>query len=457
MSMNENEKIDSLIKELSLLPGISNENARKLEAKFRLEFNFNSNHIEGNTLTYGETKLLLIFDKTEGAHDMREFEEMKAHDVAYRWIKELAEDKSYMLIERDIKQLNQIILVRPFWKEAETPDGQATRRQIQVGEYKQHPNSVRLQNGEIFHYASPIDTPMAMHELMDWYYSEVDKKELRPVELAAILHYKFVLIHPFDDGNGRISRLLMNYVLLSNDLPPVIIKSADKKNYLNALNQADTGNLNAFVKYIAQQLIWSLNLQLKATKGESIEDDDDVYKQVALFKKEQLNIYNNKPIKTFELVTKVYRNLISKVIIDLEHKVTVFDDLFEEVQTKYYLKFTQGKTKEELFDNLYSLDTFINTEIDNFYNLDVLNSTEINLNAISWEKEFKSSINEKIANTRFKVQIIFEKRSFIIELYNTSEVFQFPYVQNFTESEITSIVNNLYKGVFEKIQANTQK
>ncbi|RYU94240.1 Fic family protein [Emticicia agri] len=455
--MNENEKIDSLIKELSLLPGISNENARKLEAKFRLEFNFNSNHIEGNTLTYGETKLLLIFDKTEGAHDMREFEEMKAHDVAYRWIKELAEDKSYMLIERDIKQLNQIILVRPFWKEAETPDGQATRRQIQVGEYKQHPNSVRLQNGEIFHYASPIDTPMAMHELMDWYYSEVDKKELRPVELAAILHYKFVLIHPFDDGNGRISRLLMNYVLLSNDLPPVIIKSADKKNYLNALNQADTGNLNAFVKYIAQQLIWSLNLQLKATKGESIEDDDDVYKQVALFKKEQLNIYNNKPIKTFELVTKVYRNLISKVIIDLEHKVTVFDDLFEEVQTKYYLKFTQGKTKEELFDNLYSLDTFINTEIDNFYNLDVLNSTEINLNAISWEKEFKSSINEKIANTRFKVQIIFEKRSFIIELYNTSEVFQFPYVQNFTESEITSIVNNLYKGVFEKIQANTQK
>ena len=233
-------EIDQLVEVLKALPTITNENQQKLDKKFRLEFNYNSNHIEGNTLTYGETELLLIFDKTEGVHELREFEEMKAHDAAYKLIQDFAEDTEKPLTEAFIKQLNKLILVRPFWKEAITEDGQPTRRLIKVGEYKEYPNSVRLQNGEIFEYASPIDTPINMGELIQWYNNEAKKNELHPVELAALLHYKFVLIHPFDDGNGRISRLLMNYVLLKNNLPPVIIKTHDKKGYLNALNQADT-------------------------------------------------------------------------------------------------------------------------------------------------------------------------------------------------------------------------
>ena len=100
---------------------------------------------------------------------------------------------------------------------------------IKVGNYKQHPNSVRLQNGEMFHYTSPENTPIEMGELISWYKDEEQKNELHPVTLAALLHYKFVRIHPFDDGNGRISRLLMNYVLLKYSLQPVVIKSSDKK------------------------------------------------------------------------------------------------------------------------------------------------------------------------------------------------------------------------------------
>lgn len=440
--MNENDKISALLEELSALPDINAENARKLEDKFRLEFNFNSNHIEGNTLTYGETKLLLIFDKTEGQHEMREFEEMKAHDVAYRWIKELAKDKSYRLIERDIKQLNEIILVRPFWKEALTPDGQPTRRQIQVGEYKQHPNSVRLQNGEMFHYTSPTDTPMAMYDLLNWFHEEEDKKELSAVELAALFHYKFVLIHPFDDGNGRIARLLMNYVLLSNNLPPVIIKSADKKNYLNALNQADTGNLPAFVNYIAQQLRWSLEMTLKATKGERIEEEDDIAKQVALFKKEQLNIYNKRPIKTPELVQKVYKNFLSGFLSELDRKVSDFNDLFENISSSYSLRFTiiSDTTKEEHFSDLTQMEEFL--------------SHESNLKAISWVKKLNSSLNEKIADTTITLSVIFEKRDVVIELRKSEIKFQLSYAQNFTDSEISSMINKTFRSIFEKIQAN---
>ncbi|MCH5715225.1 Fic family protein [Niabella hibiscisoli] len=166
------DNIDKLYKELVNLSPLSKAQQRKLDEKFRLEFNYNSNHLEGNTLTYGETKLLLIFGETNGSHEFREYEEMKAHDVAYELIKEWANQAEHDLLEKDIKNLNEIILVQPFWKEAITEDGQTTRRQIQIGNYKEQPNSVRLANGEIFEYTSPLDTPIAMQELMDWYNTE---------------------------------------------------------------------------------------------------------------------------------------------------------------------------------------------------------------------------------------------------------------------------------------------
>lgn len=279
------QKIQALqetLKGLTMKP----EHQKALDKKFRLEFNYNSNHIEGNTLTYGETELLLIFDDTRGNHTMREYEEMKAHDVAFELVKEWAADPEHVLTENNIRQLNEIILVRPFWKEAITPDGQNTRRLIEVGEYKKHPNSVRLQNGEIFDYASPTDTPIKMGELIAWYREEESNKEMHPVALAALLHYKFVCIHPFDDGNGRVSRLLMNYVLLKNGLPPVVIKTAEKQNYLAALHSADTGDLNSFVKYIGEQAVWSLELSVKAGRGESLDEPDDLDKELFILQRE---------------------------------------------------------------------------------------------------------------------------------------------------------------------------
>lgn len=445
--MSENEKIDFLLQELAALPAINDESARKLEDKFRLEFSFNSNHLEGNTLTYGETKLLLIFDKTDGPHEMREFEEMKAHDVAYRWIKELAQDKSHRLIERDIKQLNQIILVRPFWKEAQTSDGQPTRRQIQVGEYKQHPNSVRLQNGEMFHYTSPMDTPMAMHDLLNWFHEEVEKKELSAVELAAIFHYKFVLIHPFDDGNGRISRLLMNFVLLRNDLPPVIIKSADKKNYLNALNQADSNNLPAFVDYITRQLIWSLQLTIKATNAESIEEEGDIDKQVSLFKKEQLSIIKQKPKKTGELVLNVYRNFIKVLLNKLDKKASEFDELFTKTNsTQSLIVGFDGNSKIKLPMPIRSDIDFENLIKDD-------NKKEY----FSWKKEYIKALSGKTSDIIMALEIHFYEDNFSVSLDKDEITGQFSYARNLSEAEITSIVNKIYKGIFEKIQANTKK
>lgn len=356
-------KIDRLFAEWQNLQPISKENADRLWKKFRLEWNYNSNHIEGNTLTYGETQLLLLFDKTTGDHEMREFEEMKAHDVAIAAIRQWAVQEGRDITEADIRELNQIILVRPFWKDALTYDGQPTRRLIKVGEYKEHPNSVRLSNGEMFHYASPEDVPIKMHELMDWYR---ENQDLPPVILAAEMHYRFILIHPFDDGNGRIARLLMNYIFIKNGLPPIIIKSADKKNYLTALNKADVGDREAFHEYIAEQLVWSLEIAVKAAKGESIEEDDDLDKEIELLSREAAT---SKIVskKSKEVIQNTYLPFLKTFYDSIEKKMERFNTLFVEWDKSYVVSNNYG-VESYYFSSLNELeDIILNYSHQGFY------------------------------------------------------------------------------------------
>ena len=330
----------------SLLP-MSPENQRRWDEKVRLEFNYNSNHIEGNTLTYGDTQLLLLFDETHGSRPMRDYEEMKAHDVAFQKIKEWATDTETPLTEQDIKNLNQIILVQPFWKDAITPDGQPTRRQITVGNYKTQPNSVLLPNGELFEYTAPQEVPVRMQALMEWYRDE--QTALHPVTLAAMFHYKFVCIHPFDDGNGRVSRLLMNYVLLAHKLPPVVIKSSDKQNYLHALHLADTGQYEAFIRYIAEQVVSSLEMAIKAAKGESIEEPDDLDKEIALLARQ---LQHQETYKTPQQVLNVFHWAQQKLLTPCEAVLQKFDKLFQE--KKRVRKVNDKEIEEEnIFKDLW--------------------------------------------------------------------------------------------------------
>ena len=211
---------------------------------------------------------------------------MKAHDVALLQITEMAKNDERPLSELFIKELNEIILVKPFWKDATTQSGTPTRKKIEIGKYKTSPNSVQQKSGEIREYASPEETPALVKDLLEWYQDKNEK--LHPVQLAAEFHYKFVDIHPFDDGNGRVARLIMNYILLKNHFPIVIIKSDDKENYLTALQKADNGDLLSFIEYIEKQSIESLKLSVKAGKGEDISELADIEKQIEILKREKL-------------------------------------------------------------------------------------------------------------------------------------------------------------------------
>lgn len=400
MSLKSNiEQIERLRKELSTLQPISAENKRKLDEKLRLEFHYNTNHIEGNTLTYGETKLILLFDEVVKNHKGREIEEMKASEVAYQYIEELAEDKERPLSERDLKELNRILLVRPFYKEATTADGQETRRLISIGDYKQHPNTVRLENGELFHYSSPAETPAQMTDLINWYREEEEKGERHPIELAALLHYRFVRIHPFDDGNGRISRLLVNYVLYKHDLPPVVVKTDDKTNYLRALHQADVGDLNAFVEYMSEQLIWSLELTIKATNGEDIEEVDDWKKKLDLLDRKLENNAELHDVKSPAVIGRILDDVIIPLFYKVYDELNLFDKLF--IEKAFYVNASNGEIA-----NIISKDDFlvISKHKDAFYN-----SVELGIRFMQFKKNGSNTFN--IGD---KVSIVFENTLYVI-------------------------------------------
>ncbi len=439
------EKIDRLKKEYNALMPMSPEFQSKLDKKFRLEFSFNSNHIEGNTLTYSETELLLLFDDTKGSHTMREYEEMKAHDVAFQLIRQWTQDDR-PLSEVDINNLNKVLLVRPYWKEAITPDGQNTRRQILVGEYKQQPNSVRLPNGEMFEYATPLETPAKMKELVEWLSTQETSKTAHPLLLAALLHYRFVCIHPFDDGNGRVSRLLMNYVLFRHGFPPVIIKSVDKANYLRALNLADTGNTEAFVRYIGEQLVWSLELSIKAANGASIEEPDDIDKELVLLQKQLSSQNPLQQQKTPESVFAAFDGGLIELFQLVETKLQTIVPSFFEVERRLFPNMIEPSNALTINQS----DREWNTTLRAWLNSEIV-AKKLIINSIDYSyylKGLKSNINAPLFKANIHVKFNEYNYEIIDKLYR--------YGQPLTQEEIQNIVRPIIKDVIERIKTASQ-
>lgn len=220
-----------------LLP-LNPQDQKRLNRKFELDFNYNSNHIEGNTLTYGQTEVLLMLGEVVGSAKMKDLEDMKAHALCLQLMKqEAATDNP--LTETFIRQLHHTMLREDYTVYKQLPGGDTTSYVVHAGTYKTRPNSVITRTGERFEYASPQETPGLMYDLVSWYNEEAEKKELTPIQLAALFHYRYIRIHPFEDGNGRIARLMVNFILYRNKLPMLVVLSKKKNAYLTALGKVD--------------------------------------------------------------------------------------------------------------------------------------------------------------------------------------------------------------------------
>lgn len=212
---------------------------QRLSKKFTVEYNYNSNHLEGNTLTYGQTELLLLFGKVSGEGSLKDFNDMKASAVSLKMVEEEVLHRAVPLAQNFIRQLHLALLREDYTVYRTLPGGVETSYVIHAGRYKTRPNSVITRYGNRFEYASPEETPAFMTDLVDWYNAVEQSGEMTPVELAALFHYRYIRIHPFEDGNGRIARLLVNYILNRHGWPMIVIRSRKKQDYIEALHQTD--------------------------------------------------------------------------------------------------------------------------------------------------------------------------------------------------------------------------
>lgn len=321
----------------------------KIRQKFLLEYNYHSNHLEGNSLTIQETYSMLMNSLSpREAKPMQDIEEMRGHIKtvdALGLLEDVVKDEK-AITESLIRDLNRMILVENFKKRRKDENGDDIFVDIVVGQYKTKPNSVETQTGETFRFADPVETAPLVCDLLDWYNSQ--KHILHPLELAAIFHYKFIRIHPFDDGNGRVARLLMNLILQNNGYPIIIIPSDDhnKEEYYralmdtdayiidlhNAVHSNDVGSFEPFILYIADRLLKSLDWSIRGAKGEDISDISDIIKEAKLWA--ELHSERNKISSIVSLndivdFHKLYDNTFLSV-------VSYFDEAIKNYLTPYF-------------------------------------------------------------------------------------------------------------------------
>lgn len=196
---------------------------------FDLRFTHESTKIEGNTLSIAEVKTLLVDKVSIGGKDLRELYEVTNNQKAYKLIKNRLEEGA-ALNEELIKDIHQVVM----------------ENILEGGLYRNY--NVRI-TGAGF---TPPDWTEVRNN-MKWFMADFESKksDLNAIELASYVHAEFVRIHPFQDGNGRTARLLLNFMLMKAGYQPVIIEAKDRPVYYESLNDyAAAGNLENFYSFI---------------------------------------------------------------------------------------------------------------------------------------------------------------------------------------------------------------
>ncbi|MBI4174063.1 MAG: Fic family protein [Candidatus Aenigmarchaeota archaeon] len=238
------EKLVKKKKELDKLRPFPKAALHELKRQLEIELTYNSNAIEGNSLTLQETRLVLEHGITIRGKSLKDHFEAINHKEAILFVEDSLKEE---IDESLIKKLNGLVLDKIY--EDERGRYRTTNVRI-LGAIKSPPQAEKV--------------PRLMDNFIEYITKNPDN--MNTIEMAAIMHYKFVEIHPFSDGNGRIARLLMNLFLMKHGYPITIVLKNDRKKYYQTLKDADKGDIKPFIDFIGYCINRSLDIYLSAFK-----------------------------------------------------------------------------------------------------------------------------------------------------------------------------------------------
>lgn len=254
------EQLTDLKASIDSFRPLNQDQLHNLNSALDMEYTYESNRIEGNTLTLAETELVINKGITIGGKPMQDHQEAVNHHEAVQFIREIA-NNDVDFDEKVLLHIHSIVL-------------SGIDRQ-NAGNYR----SVRVRLVGSRHVCpNPIKIPSLMQEYFEYY--ENNKDSLHPVELASNMHEKLVSIHPFIDGNGRTARLVMNLILLRNGYPITVINSENNKrqDYYHALEKSQIEQDNLPFQLLISDYVkqWLFNY-LEMFAGNINEDDKGYY------------------------------------------------------------------------------------------------------------------------------------------------------------------------------------
>ncbi len=411
---------------------------KRINYKFRLDWNYHSNAMEGNSLTKEETRSVMVNNVTVEGKPLKDVLEMKGHDEVITDILKISKGE-LGLSEKRIKEIHKAII------HEDDPE-----KKQKIGQWKTGNNHLINYKHEKFDFRDYSAVPDAMHELMNWLNAQTQqwkdqKNDLHPALIAFEFHLKYLTIHPFYDGNGRTARIFTNLILISFGYPPIIIKKEEKEMYYRYLAdvQGYGGDPDLYYEFMCNLLIHSQELVLKAINGESIEDPDDLDKGIELLKR-TLAISKDDIQKSPEVINKLWRESIEYLKENFLVLQSKFKSLFENSHITMTARFT-----EEPFVNDIALADSESLLLASDEKLLVL--THIRLLT-----QFKSL--RKYPSYSSHINIVIHFLDFSYKVSNSQElIIEKSYSEPFTKAEVDAFLQKTGKVLLEELNNVIEK
>jgi Fic family protein len=461
MSYSEKRKqVDLFQQKIDAHGVLSTEIKKKINYKFRLDWNYYSNSMEGNTLTIDETRSVMVGNINIENKPIKDLLEMNGHDKVITEILKIGKGE-LRLSEARIKEIHKGIMYE---------ENEADKKKI--GVWKTAKNHIINYKKERFDFVSPSEVPEKIHSLLDKTNAAIDliiknkKVAPHPLDVALQFHLDYVLIHPFYDGNGRTARLLTNLLLISFGYPPFWVKTSEREIYNQYIAdiQGYGGKPDLFFEYTADMILRSQQIVLDAIAGKEIEEPDDMDKKLALLEQELATIDPNEEVKKQfdkDVLFEIYDSWFTKLMNEVVPAIQKFNKFF--TGTKHWITISNGlgsvqfvgESSTEILEKLKQ-DSLRNVDRVSYHDCKIDLQTQYGTFIKGGLRSFGCNYGFSIKFDQIKYEILVDEFTEIVPRTQV-KLYEKLLHKPLSEAEIKVIVSKLTSTIYEHIDFYSKK